>query len=125
MPLLPHLSFRSHLDSVRAVAFLQNDLALVSASEDGTAKLWNLKNIQNRRNLMDFEPNFTFRGHTDAVTCVATSDDYIYTASVDASIRSWKIPELNSEPYASHGMNRLITLVWYFLETSCADENTL
>ncbi|KAJ3415755.1 GTP-binding protein of the rab [Chytridiales sp. JEL 0842] len=91
-----------HLDSVRAVAFLQNELALVSASEDGTAKLWNLKNIQNRRNLMDFEPNFTFRGHTDIVTCVATSEDYIFTGSADATVRSWRIPELNNEPYASY-----------------------
>lgn len=39
----PRLTLRSHYDAVRALAFHPAEAALVTASEDGTLKLWNLQ----------------------------------------------------------------------------------
>lgn len=38
----PKYTLRNHLDAVRSVAFHDTDALLLSASEDGTAKLWSL-----------------------------------------------------------------------------------
>ncbi len=35
-------TLRSHYDVVRSTAFTEDELLLVSASEDGTLKLWNV-----------------------------------------------------------------------------------
>jgi WD40 repeat protein len=38
-----------HLDVVRAVAFAERDPTLVSASDDGTVKMWNLAPVLARQ----------------------------------------------------------------------------
>ena len=39
----PRFTLRSHYDAVRSVAFHPSEPALLTASEDGTMKLWNLQ----------------------------------------------------------------------------------
>ncbi|KAI9336427.1 Striatin family-domain-containing protein [Zopfochytrium polystomum] len=101
----PKASLRSHLDSVRSVAFLpSNDLALVSGSEDGTAKLWNIRSLQSsRKTPSDIEPVYTFRGHNSGVTSVALSPDgqSLYTGSLDSTIIAWRIPNVTRETYSA------------------------
>jgi beta-glucosidase-like glycosyl hydrolase len=41
----PSVSLRSHLDGVRSICFHSDDPWLVSASEDGTAKIWQLGSV--------------------------------------------------------------------------------
>lgn len=85
-------------------------------------------------------PVFTFRGHSGPVTSVATSFSgrHIYTASVDATIRSWNIPSLKRdayEPYQSLHFKSYIghtDIVWDVLAhpvesviVSCSADSTI
>ncbi|CAG0891293.1 unnamed protein product, partial [Cyprideis torosa] len=94
---------RNHFDCVRAAIFLPNDSALVTASDDGTLKLWNLQRpaTGKKPSSMDLEPIHTFRGHTEAVLCVAVNStgSHIFSGSVDNDIRKWAVPDLKVEPY--------------------------
>ncbi|RKP02668.1 hypothetical protein CXG81DRAFT_17721 [Caulochytrium protostelioides] len=126
----PHSSLRSHLDGIRAVYFVTpgyatsagdsiNDaVTLVSASEDHTAKAWCLGN-----NIYDSKrgraaqkglllPYATFRGHTGPILDACTSGDTLYTGSLDATVRVWRVPSPETTaaygPYASHGVQTLV-----------------
>ncbi|CBQ68398.1 related to STRIATIN [Sporisorium reilianum SRZ2] len=96
---------RSHLDAVRAVAFLQNEMTLLSASDDNTVKFWNLDvgtlNQPASKSGTDSQPLVTFRGHSAAVTCLAVSPNKrrFYSGSLDSSIRVWQLPDAAVEAY--------------------------
>lgn len=96
---------RSHLDAVRAVAFLQNEMTLLSASDDNTIKFWNLDagtlNQPSAKSGTDSQPVVTFRGHSAAVTCLAVSPNKrrFYSGSLDSSIRVWQLPDRAVEAY--------------------------
>ncbi|TKY89921.1 hypothetical protein EX895_001218 [Sporisorium graminicola] len=96
---------RSHLDAVRAVAFLPNEMTLLSASDDNTIKFWNLDvgtlNQPAAKSGTDSQPLVTFRGHSAAVTCLAISPNKrrFYSGSLDSSIRVWQLPDPSVEAY--------------------------
>jgi len=46
-------TLRSHYDVVRGVAFTEDDLLMVSGSEDGTLKLWNIDSALNPKAYVD------------------------------------------------------------------------
>eukprot|EP00002_Diphylleia_rotans_P009355 TRINITY_DN1947_c0_g2_i1.p1 TRINITY_DN1947_c0_g2~~TRINITY_DN1947_c0_g2_i1.p1 ORF type:complete len:675 (+),score=143.54 TRINITY_DN1947_c0_g2_i1:58-2082(+) len=103
-------TLRSHFDGVRGVAFHHTDPLLVSASEDGTAKLWNLRYVgsvgtKKTINSPDIEPIFTYRGHIGPIFTVSISKqrDVFFTAGSDATIRQWELPGVNEEPYSTYG----------------------
>jgi striatin 1/3/4 len=50
---------------------------------------------------VDVSPIATFRGHTGPLTSLAVSPtgESIYTSSVDSTVRSWRVPDLNIGPY--------------------------
>lgn len=51
------------------------------------------------------EPQITYRGHSSAVTCVvfSPSRDVVYSGSLDATIRAWKVPSASSHSlYSPH-----------------------
>ncbi|XP_054151333.1 striatin-4-like [Melozone crissalis] len=110
----PRLTLRSHYDAVRALAFVPCHPALVTASEDATLKLWNLQKplVPKRSAALDVEPVYAFRGHRGPVLAVAvapgdTGGDtgdiggtgLCCSAGVDARIRCWRLPGLDSDPY--------------------------
>ncbi|KNC96640.1 uncharacterized protein SPPG_07853 [Spizellomyces punctatus DAOM BR117] len=112
----PKAVLRNHMDSIRAVAFSTNDGALVTASEDNTAKLWNIGKLEDRSKMLpELEPVYTFRGHTEPLTSLAVSADgqTCYTGSVDATIRVWRIPPLTRDPYASYQNTKQFKLHTY------------
>ncbi len=81
---------------------------LITASEDATLKVWSLqKATQSMRNnrIVDLEPTHTFRGHTGAVMCVGVSEDgsCVYSGGVDTSIRAWKLPSDEVDPFDPYG----------------------
>nr|KAJ3419722.1 Striatin-3 [Polyrhizophydium stewartii] len=80
------------------VVFHPKERAVFTASEDQTVKLWSLSRSADGG---DIEPLHTFRGHTDAVTALAVSPlgDRLYSASGDATIRAWRVPSLDQQPY--------------------------
>ncbi|XP_074932478.1 striatin-4 [Phalacrocorax aristotelis] len=99
----PKFTLRSHYDAVRGLAFHPAEAALLTASEDGTLKLWNLqKPIAPKKNAaLDVEPVYAFRGHRGPVLAVAMGRDSALccSAGVDARIRRWRLPDLDMDPY--------------------------
>ncbi|XP_063038090.1 striatin-4-like [Melospiza melodia melodia] len=101
--LSPRLTLRSHFDAVRALAFVPGHAALVTASEDATLKLWDLQRPLGPRKsaALDVEPVYAFRGHRGPVLAVAggAGSGLCCSAGVDARIRCWRLPGLDSDPY--------------------------
>ncbi|KAM6225822.1 striatin-4 isoform 2-T2 [Porphyrio hochstetteri] len=99
----PKFTLRSHYDAVRGLAFHPAEAALLTASEDGTLKLWNLqKPVAPKKNAaLDVEPVYAFRGHRGPVLAVAMGCDgsLCCSAGVDAHIRCWRLPDLDVDPY--------------------------
>eukprot|EP00033_Pygsuia_biforma_P004165 GCRY01004572.1.p1 GENE.GCRY01004572.1~~GCRY01004572.1.p1 ORF type:complete len:732 (-),score=179.83 GCRY01004572.1:8-2203(-) len=102
-------TLRSHLDGVRSIDFHSTEPVLLSGSEDGLVKLWNLRNLPSggRKTLHspDVEPVVTLRGHLAPVTSVIIADErgLIFSASLDGTIRLWDMPDICSNPYTSYG----------------------
>ncbi|NXV80540.1 STRN4 protein, partial [Atlantisia rogersi] len=99
----PKFTLRSHYDAVRGLAFHPAEAALLTASEDGTLKLWNLqKPVTPKKNAaLDVEPVYAFRGHRGPVLAVAMGRDgtLCCSAGVDTHIRCWRLPDLDGDPY--------------------------
>ncbi|XP_063061957.1 striatin-4 [Engraulis encrasicolus] len=102
----PRFTLRSHFDAIRALTFHPSQPVLLSAAEDGTLKLWNLnKAMHSKKNAaLDVEPIYTFRAHSGAVLALAMGEDgeSCYSGGLDGSVRCWKIPDLNVDPYDNY-----------------------
>lgn len=111
-------TLRSHYDSIRAMQFHPVEPVLITASEDGTAKLWNLNSSsvggssksgsgsgsdgsgkasqfpQPATGIIDIEPLYTFRGHRGPILAIDMSPlgENCYTAGLDGVICCWNVP---------------------------------
>ncbi|XP_061638819.1 striatin-4 [Phyllopteryx taeniolatus] len=102
----PRFTLRSHFDAIRALTFHPSQAVLLTASEDGTLKLWNLnKAMHSKKNAaLDVEPIYTFRAHSGAVLSLTMAEDgeSCYSGGLDGSVRCWKMPDLNVDPYDNY-----------------------
>ncbi|XP_061575365.1 striatin-4 [Cololabis saira] len=102
----PRFTLRSHFDAIRALTFHPSQAVLLTASEDGTLKLWNLnKAMHSKKNAaLDVEPIYTFRAHSGAVLSLTMSEDgeFCYSGGLDGTVRCWKMPDLNVDPYDNY-----------------------
>jgi striatin 1/3/4 len=109
-------TLRSHYDSVRGMHFHPVEPLLITAGEDGTAKMWNLnakvptegaKNAQvvpSAVGIVDVEPIYTFRGHKGPILAMdmAPTGELCYTGGYDGTICCWVVPPMNidiQDPY--------------------------
>ncbi|CDW57560.1 striatin 3 [Trichuris trichiura] len=108
-------TLRCHFDCVRAIVFHPVEAIVLSASEDATVKLWNLQKSltansagatgvgagNSRKGSQDFDPVYTFHGHSGPVLCMCLSPtgDYCYTGGMDKTVRCWMMPPPNVDPY--------------------------
>lgn len=114
----PGRVLRHHLDTVRSIAFDETRLSLVSGSDDGSVKYWNLDPASppaptgvldrgldsplappptapvSESTSSDIQPVVTYRGHSAGVTSVLVSSLHqrVYSGALDATIRVWKAP---------------------------------
>ncbi|KAH8928180.1 WD40 repeat-like protein [Atractiella rhizophila] len=109
-------TLRSHLDSVRCIAFDWQDLSIASGGDDCTVKFWRLSSQSlgannMRSSLPETEPQVTFRGHSSTVTSIAlsTQQERIYSSSLDATVHVWAIPSRDRETYAPYDPSMKIT----------------
>ncbi|XP_077381848.1 striatin-like isoform X2 [Festucalex cinctus] len=97
------LTLRSHFDGVRGLAFHPLEPVLVTASDDGTLKLWNLDKTAPAKKCasVDVEPIYTFRAHSGAVLCVTMSGsgEQCFSGGVDGTIQCWNVSAHNCDPY--------------------------
>jgi striatin 1/3/4 len=58
-----------------------------------------------RGSLEEADPSITFRGHTNVVTAVtiSASQNRVYSASLDSTIRVWNLPSEDRGPFAPVG----------------------
>lgn len=63
----PQYILKGHLDGVRSLAVSQDKQVLISASEDKTLKLWELKKFEKKLEKSSVEPFCTLRGHKGPV----------------------------------------------------------
>ncbi|KAG7479965.1 striatin-4 [Solea senegalensis] len=102
----PRFTLRSHFDAIRALTFHPSQAVLLTASEDGTLKLWNLnKAMHSKKNAaLDVEPIYTFRAHSGAVLSLTMGEDgeSCFSGGLDGTVRCWKMPDLNVDPYDNY-----------------------
>ncbi|XP_034081537.1 striatin-4 isoform X1 [Gymnodraco acuticeps] len=102
----PRFTLRSHFDAIRALTFHPSQAVLLTASEDGTLKLWNLnKSMHSKKNAaLDVEPIYTFRAHSGAALSLSMGEDgeSCYSGGLDGAVRCWKMPDLNVDPYDNY-----------------------
>lgn len=97
---------RAHFDMVRATAFDTVHAGLFSASDDCTIKYWDVPMLaaahQPASTEMNAENTLMLRGHTKPVTSLAYSRtrDQLFSGSIDATVRCWKLPTRPREKYA-------------------------
>lgn len=97
---------RAHFDMVRATAFDTMHAGLFSASDDYTIKYWDVPMLATAHHPasteMIAENTLTLRGHTKPVTSLAYSRtrDQLFSGSIDATVRCWKLPTRPREKYA-------------------------
>lgn len=106
----PKFTLRSHYDTVRAVSCHPTEPTILSASEDGTIKQWNLATVpmQKKHSNPDIEAVATYRGHHGPVTSIAICSDKsweggverFYSAGADAAIWIWSLQPERQDPYA-------------------------
>ncbi|KAI6243827.1 hypothetical protein M3Y99_00047600 [Aphelenchoides fujianensis] len=114
-------TLRSHMDSVRAMQFHPFEPVLVTASEDGTCKMWNLgekavaetaknQTSQGAIGIADLEPRYTFRGHKGSVLCMnmTSTGDMFFTGGYDGTVCCWEMPAFNIPTYDQYD-SRLLT----------------
>lgn len=102
-------TLRSHFDAVWSLVFHPTESVLLSASEDGTWKMWNLQSLApsiNKPPVTELEPVYTFRGHTGPVYSLALAADRgrVLSAGADSMIRVWTLPPSSLDPYDRHGV---------------------
>ncbi|KAL1405381.1 1,2-dihydroxy-3-keto-5-methylthiopentene dioxygenase [Vanrija albida] len=103
-------ALKSHLDIVRSVALANGpELALATVGDDCTVKVWSLDapsimSSSLRPLAAELEPVATYRGHSGPVTAVTISSSLgvIFSASADCTIRLWKLPARDHDPYAPY-----------------------
>jgi WD40 repeat protein len=115
-PWKSRVTLRSHFDGVRSVAFHSADPQLLTASEDGTLKLWSVDAVMPaspgghaRRPAFqaDVEPALTLRYHDGPVLACAfdCAAPIVYSGGLDGRVVAWSLPETHGEadPYARFG----------------------
>jgi WD40 repeat protein len=82
----PHRTLRGHSRTINCISFSVDGELLVSGSDDQTVKLWSTARGQEK-------PIHTFRGHLDAVGCIAffssSGKKIIASGSHDNTVRLW------------------------------------
>lgn len=110
-------TLRSHFDSIRVMQFHPVEPVLITASEDGTAKLWNLGATSTKSEAVkgaqapspsaavtELEPTYTFRGHHGPILAMDMSPtgDMCYTGGFDGVICCWSVPSVNTDIYDTY-----------------------
>lgn len=74
----PQSTLKGHLDGVRSLALSNDNSTLISASEDYSLKLWDIKDID--KGFEVIEPFCTLRDHKGPIFSVASANSLVYNS---------------------------------------------
>jgi WD40 repeat protein len=91
-----HDTLRGHDDTIYQLEFAPDGSYLASASDDGTARIWDLSSLQSQ----------VLRGHEDDVNTLAIRADgrELVTTSLDKSLRVWPVGHEERVLVGKHGV---------------------
>nr|XP_019007091.1 uncharacterized protein I203_00687 [Kwoniella mangroviensis CBS 8507]OCF70552.1 hypothetical protein I203_00687 [Kwoniella mangroviensis CBS 8507] len=101
-------SLKSHLDIVRAIAFAHGPgVVLATGGDDCTVKVWGVdvgSVMSQKPSAQEIEPLITYRGHSAPITSIVISSSLsiIFSASLDSTIRLWKLPSVHHDRYSNY-----------------------
>ena len=84
-------SLEGHQDGVRDLHFLDKNRLLISASEDCTLKIWDMKNPLKSGCLG------TIREHSGPVFTIAEGDEFVLTGGMEGIIRCWNFDNIQEK----------------------------
>ena len=87
-------TLRAHLDVIRDLSFHPTRPLVVSVSDDGIVKVWNLRKVKRSPDLRSAilnEPVRTCYSHRGPALCVAASSDLCCTGGADGVVRVWNM----------------------------------
>ena len=71
-----------HSGSINAICLTNDRQSIITASEDHTARIWDVR-TEECSNLLE--------GHTSYITSCCVSDEHLFTGSADWSVRKWDL----------------------------------
>ena len=90
----PFIVYKHHLDSVRAVSFINNNNYLISAGDDMCINIWTLS--KNKEIIKEIkEPILSLRGHNNPIYRLESSGNSFFSSGIDGIVKQWKLPEEN------------------------------
>jgi WD40 repeat protein len=97
----PLAKFEAHSDNINSMSFSSDGQRLATASDDGTAKLWDLSEEQGK------QLGVIVEGQQGAIRSVGFSPDgqYVATGRNDGTVNLWTISELASNRSLSKGLS--------------------
>ena len=108
-------TLRHHLDCVRCLCLSDDDNVLISGSDDGTIKLWDLSKVP--QPLIDGAAGgsqrspipITFRGHSSSVSCccILPNSKTVITGGFDSNLFGWSLPKDGSVLMAMESLQSL------------------
>lgn len=93
-------TLRAHLDVVRDISFHPTRPLVVSVSDDGMVKMWNLRKVKRSPDLRSAilnEPVRTCYSHRGPALCAAAGTDICCTGGADGIVRVWNMVPLQDE----------------------------
>lgn len=98
-------TLKHHLDAVRSISWHSEEAVLMTGSEDGLIKLWNVAE-DGRKPGADVQPRLTLRGHDSEVLAVLLDNegDRCFSAGSNGKVGVWEFPDLaEEEPVTERG----------------------
>jgi len=95
------ITLRHHLDCVRSLCLNDDESVLISGSDDGTIKLWDLSKISLNNAMQKQRKSpipITFRGHSSSVCAltVVPNTNTLISGGFDGNLFGWRLPSNGS-----------------------------
>ncbi|KAF3447249.1 hypothetical protein FNV43_RR12429 [Rhamnella rubrinervis] len=122
------LSLGGPIGQVYAIAMSHEEDMLFAGAQNGDITAWKLmathNNISGIRK--QFQQHSIMVGHTSVVTCIVAGSEYVFSGSMDHTIRKWSLTSLECvQTLRGHTGDVLSVLCWNEYLISCSMDKTI